>query len=228
MLGENQVLVKWASLTIPIVVLSGCSASPGKPDISAVYKQHYAMPGHFGDYFFPFQHSFLNIVLFVLLFTAFQMWRNRRADYLYYALYLALTWLYFARTFPPYFYYFFSDIEAYTVFHHRLRAPVGGGLNVQTEFILFHLLTAGYGLFVRAFFDLKAQDPKLDKVILWFIRLSLGMSALLVVLLLGAGIYAGDSSPLMTLLKNAWLAPSAWLLWRAWSGSFPPNCPDGR
>ena len=47
------------------------------------------------------------------------------------------------------------------------------------------------------------------------------MSALLVVLLLGAGIYAGDSSPLMTLLKNAWLAPSAWLLWRAWKDGFP-------
>ena len=147
-----------------------CAREVTMPPISEVYAKFYSRPFYFGSHFFSFQNAFLNIILFIFLFNTFQYWQNRRKDYLYYSAYLLIIWLYFLRTFPPYLYPFFSDIEQYEKFNNFIRPPgQNGGFSDQTEFIVFQFITISYLLFIAEFFNLKNIDIKTQKLTYWLI-----------------------------------------------------------
>jgi len=157
MTPKNRYTQQIVLLLLPTLLLSSCARASDRIPIGEIYDQFYSSTPYFGNYFFTFQNVFLNITLFILLFTLFQYWQNRRQDYLHYIFYLLATWVYFARAFPPYFYSLFQDKVSFSVFNRLFRYP--GGWNDQTEFICFCLLTIGYALFTRSFFDLKNTEP---------------------------------------------------------------------
>ncbi len=169
-----------STIVLLLILISICFFSCARevtmPPISEVYAKFYSHPFYFGSHFFSFQNAFLNIVLFIFLFNSFQYWQNRRKDYLYYSAYLLIIWLYFLRTFPPYLYPFFSDIEQYEKFNNFIRPPgQNGGFNDQTEFIVFQFITISYLLFIAEFFNLKNVDTKTQKLtyrLIWMLNSS--------------------------------------------------------
>lgn len=211
----RSILLLFAALS-----LSSCAIASNKPPISEIYAQFYCSPYHLGHYFFSFQNSFLNIVLFILLFTLFQYWQNGRPDYLHYAFYLLITWLYFARAFPPYFYHLFSTYGDYTQFDGFLRlTEPNAAFRDQIEFIFFHFLTAFYILFIRTFFNLKDQQPQVERLVKIGLTLLFASGLLLTLLLVLFGYYLNGSQTLF--LKQMYLLPAFWLMVKVIKAKLP-------
>ena len=198
-------------------LLSGCANDVDKQPLWAIHAALYNDSLYFGDYFSTFQNSFLNIIFFIWLFTLFQYWQNRRQDYLYYTLYLGITWLYFARAFPPYFYllcYSHQDYEWLLAFLRK-----GYNFNSRSEILFFHGLTVAYILFVQAFFDFKNTLPRAyqvtNKGIRWLLFSSVLFMPAFVIDTFQIDVITG------VVLKHLYLLPAFWLMAKVISARLP-------
>jgi len=182
--------------------------------IHEIYAHYYEWSHYLGDSFPVFQHSFLNIVLFMLLFTLFQFWQNRRKDYRYYSLYLFVNWIYFSTAFGPYFSPIFSNVEAYLAFRDFLRPPGGGGFDDQTEFMLSNLMMICYLLFVKDYFDWQKAEQKAYRVIDWTVSILgiMTLGQLLALFILGKEYHL--LGPIELLVKVFYTLPSLWLMYK--------------
>ncbi len=192
--------------------LSACTTANDNAPMEAIYQEAYPPLYHFGEYFIVFQTGFLHIILFIFLFTIFQSWQNGRSNYWCYALYLLITWFYFARTILVYFYPFFPDETTFLTWDDALRVP--DGFNDQSEFIFFSLLTTCYLKFVITFFDLESKDPLAARVVeyVMLVLLAFGMIQLIVLFLSNRQYFL--IGPPETILKTVFTIPAAWLLVR--------------
>lgn len=113
-----------------------------------------------------FEFCFLSIILYIFLFTFIQYIQNKDGQYLFYSLYLFATFLYFVRRFPSFMdiivdsegigairdYFYFHDYSTVSAFS-------------KTELTVSMLLITSYSIFFQHFFNLKANFPKLNRIL---------------------------------------------------------------
>lgn len=203
-------MCRYGLVFLSSLLLPACTTIQDKPPISVVYEQYFYTPRHLGSNFLAFQHSFLSIVLFILLIILVQYFNNQRRAYFYYSIYLLIAWLYFARAFPSYFYFLFTDVEFFIKTHNFFIPKRGEGLSHQTELIFFFLLISSYLFFVNAFFNMKQDQNATSKQILFIARILLYAAIAMIVVLITTGAYA-TGAPLL-IFKHLCLLPILWLI----------------
>lgn len=203
-------------LGIGLLFLSGVSfAYSIKPPIDEVYKTFYSSKYHFGNNFFAFQNAFLNMLLLFQVLSFIQYWNTRQTVYWHYTLYSLVLWLYFARAFPPYFYFLFSDMEGFRLFHYFLRPPNQEGLNHQMELIFFLLIMKTYLAFIDSFFEFKNENKEIHQKINWMRGILLGATTVMLLILLIYSDFYVDHTTILG-IKNLCFLPALWLMYKIW------------
>jgi AraC-like DNA-binding protein len=158
------------------------------------------------------------LLLFQVL-TFIQYCNTYQRVYFHYGIYMFTIWFYFARSFPPYFYFLFSNIDEYRLFHYFLRPPHREGLNNQTELILFLLIMNAYLMFTDSFFSLAENSEKVHQKLNWVIRVLLAIAIILLILLPVKDFFTYPITGLV--LKNLCFLPVLWLMYTIWKLSLP-------